>query len=86
MDVSINLASVSRWCHSAIESSIPRDESMRQVVAQREKSTVAAIEEALRFLLRCPKRASAEWIRTAAQPLTDEVRRLVEKCLGEMPL
>lgn len=85
LDVSIQLIRLGWWCcHAKAEVDRKFNDELRAKIAAREKASVMAIEDALRFLLMCPKKSSPAWISTAAQGLSAEVRRLVMKCLEEM--
>jgi hypothetical protein len=82
-DFRCNVIVTCRACHHAVESSTAKNEAAKQLVAIREKTTTAAILEALWFIRRTPKDSSPERIAAQMRDLPDEVRRLVTVCLNE---
>jgi len=82
-DFRCNVIVTCRACHHDAESSTAKNEAAKRLVADREKTTVEAIMEALWFIRRTPKGTSPERIAAQLRELSAEVRRLVTGCLRE---
>lgn len=82
-DVSWNIASLCRECHSRLDGDVKFRQKIEERVAVRERVNMNVIEEARSFILRLPKKASLRNVEILMRDLSHEAAALVVRAFAE---